>query len=695
MQRARFDSRFYSVCVSLFLIILLFNSVSAQDRPRVPGEYQRFFVHYVDKRSIWAKALNLINVELRDIGRSFALVAGVSHYSNMQLTKRSLKPAAVDIKQLQGYLEAYEFFDEIVVLKDGDVTTENLEFFLQTYFPNRLRKFPKSRFLFAYSGHGMTEGGQGYLLKNTARNLRDKANSINLGVIRVLLDEVVRSGHHVLVLLNACYSGAFLRRSYSFGGEIKLIPRNPGAHAITAGGTGEVTWAVPEIGDGSVFFTKVFAGLDGRADTSDDGIVTVYELFSYLKREVQISTDQDQNPQVGDLSIHGSKGEFFFLNRDRQVAKGILPHWMPDRAIRLGGKAESALVKGKQYLDAKQYDSAFLFFRQSAKLGNNSAKEYIAWLYENGLGVEQDRAQAVRFYREAAEAGSTYAMVRLANIYKDHSGNKKSLEHALYWYQRAAEAGELSAMHNLGYLYETRMGNTEKAVYWWERAANAGSTFTMKWLGSLYGGGYPRYEDYDKAAYWYRRLVDYGDLDAVIKLGNIYKLRKSYNKAAFWYRKAVEAGDNRGMIELGRMYRFELENYDKAEYWYKRWAETGDPRGMYWLGNLYSWPLSKKKDYDEAERWLRKAANAGDRDGMCELARLHRYMFKNYDEAKLWYQRLAKAGDSCGMAGLGDLYLEGKGVHKDYHEAKRWFRKAASLGNPYAKDMLKKLNEKE
>jgi len=334
VQRARYDLRFRLPCLSIVLVSLLAGAVNALDRAQVSRDYQKFFVHYVDNRSISEKALNLVDLTWEDVGRSFALIAGISHYPKMSLIERELRPAAEDIKKLQEYLRTYEFFDEIVVLKEGDVTTENLEFFLQTYFPQRLRKFPKSRFLFVYSGHGMTEGSSGYLLKNTAQSLTDKAQSINLGVVRVFVDEVVRSGHHVLVLLNACYSGVFLRRS--FGGPKKLIPKNPGAHAITAGGTGEKTWHIPEVGKGSVFFEKVFAGLDGRADSSGDGLINVYELFSYLKREVQIFTDQNQNPQVGDLSKHGSKGEFFFLNRDRQVAKGVLPEWKPGMATPFG-----------------------------------------------------------------------------------------------------------------------------------------------------------------------------------------------------------------------------------------------------------------------------------------------------------------------------------------------------------------------
>ena len=85
----------------------------------VPTEYQRFFVERSDQRSRFEKALNLIGKTSFPVGRSFALIAGVTQYPNLPPAERSLKPAAVDIAKLQAYLKDQEFFDEIVVLKDA------------------------------------------------------------------------------------------------------------------------------------------------------------------------------------------------------------------------------------------------------------------------------------------------------------------------------------------------------------------------------------------------------------------------------------------------------------------------------------------------------------------------------------------------------------------------------------------------
>lgn len=212
----------YIVLVGLFCIILFTNRVYAQQKPAVDDSHQRFFVHYVDQRSFWEKSLNLVGLTTSDVGRSFALIAGVTEYPNLPSQYEKLDPAKEDIRKLKNYLVNCEFFDEIVLLQNKDMNEENLKFFLQSYFPGRLKRFPKSRFLFAYSGHGFTDGEDSYLMEYTAQSFKDKVNSINVISLRVFIDEVVKSAEasddYVLVLLNACYAGAFLKRP--FGGKI-------------------------------------------------------------------------------------------------------------------------------------------------------------------------------------------------------------------------------------------------------------------------------------------------------------------------------------------------------------------------------------------------------------------------------------------------------------------------------------------
>ena len=132
----------------------------------------------------------------------------------------------------------------------------------------------------------------------------------------------------MLALINSCYGADFL--SFPFGDDATRtpLPAREGAHAITAGSTGELTWSDQNFGDGdgrkgSIFFEAVLAALDGRADRlPEDGIVSVGELETYIRSTISTFTKERQNPSGGDLMSTRSPGGFFFLDRNRQIENG-------------------------------------------------------------------------------------------------------------------------------------------------------------------------------------------------------------------------------------------------------------------------------------------------------------------------------------------------------------------------------------
>jgi len=332
------------------LLILATVPAAAEVADWVPQKYARFFYRSVDDRPAWQRALGFLDVNVGDTGRSFALVAGVSKYPKMSGRAADLAPARVDVEKMVAYIEKEpESFNEIVVLLDEDVTAENLRYFLTQYFPRRLSEAKRSRFLFAYSGHGMTAAnGRGYILTSEATSLEDRFNGgISLASLRADFQEIVDTGYQVLALINACYGVDFHRLSLAFGPEGQQLPQREGAHAITAGGAGELTWSDQSFGEGdgpkgSIFFEAVFAALDGRADQlPQDGIVTVGELETYLRTTVSRFTDERQNPTGGDLVSTRSPGGFFFLDRYRQAdhdnAAPLTGNWWA--SVAFGGPA--------------------------------------------------------------------------------------------------------------------------------------------------------------------------------------------------------------------------------------------------------------------------------------------------------------------------------------------------------------------
>jgi hypothetical protein len=95
----------------------------------LPSQYQRYFARFVDNRTLPERMLNAVSITSQEYGRGFALIAGIAKYPFMSGAGRDLEPAGEDIRKLANYLTEFEKLDEIVVLKDADVTEANLSFF--------------------------------------------------------------------------------------------------------------------------------------------------------------------------------------------------------------------------------------------------------------------------------------------------------------------------------------------------------------------------------------------------------------------------------------------------------------------------------------------------------------------------------------------------------------------------------------
>ena len=542
------------VCRVLLLFeVVLPLIVSAQSTPNVPEQYKKFFSYYGDQRSLYEKALNAIGLTARPYGRGYALIAGVTHYPNFPAVRQSLRPAEIDIENLTKYLRDQEYFDEIVVLKDGSVTVDNLDYFLTSYFPERL-KSPHSRFLFAYSGHGYAVGPEqtatGYLLTAAAQSLTDDVNMIPLARVRTLLAPVIDSAEKVLVLINSCQSGAFLGQS--FGGLNPLGPGDRGAHAIMACRASQHSFQLGGVGSGSVFFEKILAGLDGPADKNPpDGVVTYEELYDYLYGQIPLATGGLQKPMAGEISRYRSGGEFFFLNRNRQVRLGNVKEFSFGNAVTFGMQASDIEEQGQTAYSAGQYSEALQAFEQAAVAGNWSAMNDLGVMYWDGSVVQKDEHLAKHWLERGAEAGNPDAMLNFgAMYYLGADGVRRDYKEAKQWFDKAAQGGNAQAMCFLGQMYKKGEGvkrSYDSSREWYEKAAAAGSATGMGKMGELYYEGSGVKRDYAQALDWFGKAAAAGNANAMYNLAFMYEngegVKKDRQQARQWYERAATAGD--------------------------------------------------------------------------------------------------------------------------------------------------------
>ena len=104
--------------------------------------------------------------------------------------------------------------------------------------------------------------------------------------------------------------------------------------------------------------------------------------------------------------------------------------------------------------DRGDYETAAVHLHVAAELGNAWAQNNLGVMYQNGEGVPQDDAEAVRWYRLAAEQGDADAQNNLGVMYQNGEGVPQDDAEAVRWYRLAAEQGDAWAQNNLGVMYQ-------------------------------------------------------------------------------------------------------------------------------------------------------------------------------------------------------------------------------------------------
>jgi GH25 family lysozyme M1 (1,4-beta-N-acetylmuramidase) len=278
--------------------------------------------------------------------RSIAILAAVGNAPNAPL------PAAEeDLQSLCSFFVNDQHFDEVIALKDAEVTVENLRYFLVTYAENRgLTYRSMVRFVFAFSGHAVPDTPESpsnspsanvptikIVMGNTVDD-QDFNHLLAFPDLRGWIQALYQHSYHVAAFVNTCFSGA-LFDGVGPSGFVDDI-RGPGIVAVAATDKNHEVLSAPD-NRGSLFFEALIRGVQtGHGDTlfnvpmagepippnSKAGVVRASPLASYIEWQMQNFIDA-YNPD--DPTSAGNKyttfgpleplnvpeeGEFFFLH---------------------------------------------------------------------------------------------------------------------------------------------------------------------------------------------------------------------------------------------------------------------------------------------------------------------------------------------------------------------------------------------
>lgn len=282
-------------------------------------------------------------------------------------------------------------------------------------------------------------------------------------------------------------------------------------------------------------------------------------------------------------------------------------------------------------------------FDKAANHGHSDAQYYLGKQYELGLGVAENKQEAIKLYTLSAEQGNADGQFSLATIYEKDN----DIETANKWYKKAVRNKHPHAMYNLANNYRLGKGieeNHAKALELYKESADLGLPEAQCALGTIYKEGLIIEKDYKKAREYYEKAVEQGFAPAQVNLGSMfresshyemcnergsyYSFEEAHKKAVELFRLAANQGDARGQNNLAVMLYLGIgvdQNRKDAIALFQKALEQDYAPAIHNLGNTCGFDIASKLKYNEMEE---KARTEG------KLENINEY----YLDLKTWYE---------------------------------------------------------
>jgi uncharacterized caspase-like protein/predicted Zn-dependent protease len=332
----------------------------------------------------------------------WAVVVGISKYKHDTLR---LRHAHRDANQLYDWLltpaAGGGFSSErIVKLIDEEATTSNITRALRSFLQ---RPAPEDVVLLYFACHGGPDPKRPsniYLLTHDTDPADIAGTALPMREIDLALRENL-SAERVVIIADTCHSAAIGANRRSIVGSAavnqylqELSRSKPGTALLTSAEANETAQEGDWGGGHGVFTHFLLEGLRGAADRAPiDGVVTVGELFEYVREAVREATHNDQHPSIG-LSVF-----------DRRLPLAVSGDTSVQEHLELG----RCLYEFARHLnDPRLLDAAGRRLREAHRL--SVARRADIQTQMGKVVLAQARAEeAVRAFREAVEVDGSQA----------------------------------------------------------------------------------------------------------------------------------------------------------------------------------------------------------------------------------------------------------------------------------------------
>jgi hypothetical protein len=242
-------------------------------------------------------------------GRKYALVIGISQYKNNLKGIRNLEYADVDARSIYDFLqrpEAGKFSrEDMLLLSNEGATNAQIRQALTSF----IAKPTKNDLLLIFvAGHGAPDPAAPqnlYVIAHDTSVDDMPDTALAMSDLRRYIQQNIKC-KRVILLLDTCHSaGLSTETTRDLGNNLanlyleKLLYQEEGRAIITSSDVNEPSHESERWGNGHGVFTYyVLQGLKGSADTNRDRLVSVGELFRYVRQKVRLDTKFQQNPRM-------------------------------------------------------------------------------------------------------------------------------------------------------------------------------------------------------------------------------------------------------------------------------------------------------------------------------------------------------------------------------------------------------------
>ncbi|MEM7181486.1 MAG: caspase family protein [Spirochaetota bacterium] len=262
-----------------------------------------------------------------NIGRRYAIVVGINNYEDISIS--NLVKARNDAIIMANLLKSKGQFDKVFLMTD-DVNNKGPK---RNLYPTRLNILakidsvlnfatPKDMVLFFFSGHGISDYDEnGYLV--TVDTLSQHKFNSSLKVHEIVSRFRQKGIKKSLLILDACRDKIYTSKSTA---------QNPLRQERFSAAEVAATFYSTKAGyysyeddksDFGVFTKYLVYGVEGKADSNKDSVVTFSELKSYVQESVREWSLQNNKKQKPYVKIYGeSYGDLAISLSPKPPAKG-------------------------------------------------------------------------------------------------------------------------------------------------------------------------------------------------------------------------------------------------------------------------------------------------------------------------------------------------------------------------------------